>query len=105
MLSAITDTKNTKKGGGDKSGREKPLVRALIRPARLPLKSLKTSSTVLGTGCGAPSMQILPSLELHHHPSPEPSYRISSLCFSQQKNKKEKKKEECGTGGDEEEEE
>ena len=31
-------------------------MRALIKPARRPLKSWKTSSTVLGIGCGIPSI-------------------------------------------------
>lgn len=33
-----------------------PVVRALIKAARRPLKSLKTSSTVRGTGCGMASI-------------------------------------------------
>lgn len=37
-------------------GKIKPVVRALIKPARLPLKSLKTSSTVRDIGCGKPSI-------------------------------------------------
>lgn len=32
------------------------MVRALIKAARRPLKSLKTSSTVRGTGCGMASI-------------------------------------------------
>jgi hypothetical protein len=34
-------------------------VRALIKPERLPLKSLKTSSTVRGIGCGIASIHNL----------------------------------------------
>lgn len=35
-----------------------PIVRALIKPALLPLKSLKTSSTVLGGGFCIPSISL-----------------------------------------------
>jgi len=50
-------TKTKKKKKAEKS--KVPLVRALIKPARLPLKSWKTSSTVLGIGCGIPSIHYL----------------------------------------------
>jgi hypothetical protein len=50
-----TQTKKKKKAEKSKV----PLVRALIKPARLPLKSWKTSSTVLGIGCGIPSIHYL----------------------------------------------
>jgi hypothetical protein len=49
--------KTKKKKKAEKS--KVPLVRALIKPARLPLKSWKTSSTVLGIGCGIPSIHYL----------------------------------------------
>lgn len=50
-------------------------MRALIKPLRLPLKSLKTSSTVRGIGCGIPSISFL-------SPLPNQANFQSIPCFS-----------------------
>lgn len=54
-----------------------PLVSALMRPALRPLKSLKTSSTVLGIGCGIPS---IPSLFHKNLETKENTLIIKRFC-------------------------